>query len=78
VFDAFYANRLQLLQALNRQNHNIRFQFCKDFQQWVEEDRFAENLVSGDEATFHVFSGQPSQHKHLGHGTSSCSGGTRP
>jgi hypothetical protein len=41
---------------LNRQNHNIRFQFCKDFQQRLEEDGFAENLVFADEATFHVCS----------------------
>jgi hypothetical protein len=46
--------RLQLLQALNPQDHNLRFQFCVDFQQRLEEDGFAEKLVFSDEATFHV------------------------
>jgi hypothetical protein len=42
-----------MLQALNPQDHN-RFQFCVDFLQWLEEDRFAKKLVFSDEATFHV------------------------
>jgi hypothetical protein len=45
---------LQLLQALNPQDLNLRFQFCVDLQQWLEEEGFAENLVFSDEATFHV------------------------
>jgi hypothetical protein len=45
---------LQLLQALNPQDHNLCLHFCMDFQQWLEEDRFAEKLVFSDEATFHV------------------------
>jgi len=45
---------LQLLQALNPQDHNLHFHFCVDFQQWLEEDGFTEKLVFSDEATFHV------------------------
>ena len=45
---------LQLLQALNAQDHNLRLHFCLDFQQQLLEDGFAEKLVSSDEATFHV------------------------
>ena len=47
--------RLQLLQVLNPQDHNLRLHFCVDFQQRLEEDGFAEKLVFSDEATFHVF-----------------------
>jgi hypothetical protein len=36
------------------QDHNLRFKFCEDFQQRLEEDGFAEKLVFSDEATFHV------------------------
>ena len=46
--------RLQLLQALNPQDYNLRFHFRMDFQQRLEEDGFAEKLVFSDEATFHV------------------------
>jgi len=46
--------RLQLLQALNPQDQNLRFHFCVDFQQRLKEDGFAEKLVFSDEATFHV------------------------
>jgi len=46
--------RLQLLQVLNPQDHNLHFHFCMDIQQWLEEDRFAEKLVFSDEVTFHV------------------------
>ena len=46
--------RLQLLQALNTQDHNLRLRFCLDLQQRLREDGFAENLVFSDEATFHV------------------------
>jgi hypothetical protein len=46
--------RLQLLQALNPQDHNLRFHFCMDFQQRLEEGGFAEKLVFSDEVTFHV------------------------
>jgi hypothetical protein len=42
------------LQALNPQDQNLRFQFCVDFQQRLEEDEFAEKLVFSDEATFRV------------------------
>jgi hypothetical protein len=45
--------RLQLLQALNLQDHNLRLHFCVDFQQRLEEQGFAEKLVFSDEATFH-------------------------
>jgi hypothetical protein len=45
---------LQLLQALNPQDHNLYFQFHMDFQQQLEEDRFAEKLVFSDMATFHM------------------------
>jgi hypothetical protein len=41
--------RLQLLHALNPRDHN-RFHFSMDFQQWLEEDGFAEKLVFSDEA----------------------------
>jgi hypothetical protein len=34
--------RLQLLQALNPQDHNLHFQFCVDFQEQLEKDGFAE------------------------------------
>jgi hypothetical protein len=44
------AYRLQLLQALNPQDHNLRFQFCVGFQQRLEENGFAENQVFSDEA----------------------------
>jgi hypothetical protein len=46
--------RLQMLQALNPQDHNLRFQFCVDFQQQLEEDGFAEKLVFSDETILHV------------------------
>jgi hypothetical protein len=46
--------RLQLLQALNSQDHPLRFQFCVCFQQPLEEDGFAEKLVFSGETTFHV------------------------
>jgi hypothetical protein len=42
------------LQVLNPQDHNLHFQFCMDFQQQPEEDRFAEKLIFSDEVTFHV------------------------
>jgi hypothetical protein len=45
---------LQLLQALNLQDLNLRLHFCVDFQQRLEEDGFAENLVFSDEATFRM------------------------
>jgi hypothetical protein len=45
--------RLQLLQALNPQDHNLHFQVCVDFQQWLEEDGLAEKLVFSDKM-FHV------------------------
>ena len=71
--------RLQLLRALNPQDHNLRFHFCVDFQQWLEEDGFAEKLVFTDEATFHVC-GKVNRHnvRIWGHGKSSCNDGTRP
>jgi hypothetical protein len=47
--------RLPLLQALNPQDHIIRFHFCVDFQQRLEEDEFAKKLVFSEEATFHVW-----------------------
>ena len=37
--------RLQRLQALNPQDHNLRLRFCLDFQQRLLEDKFAEKLV---------------------------------
>jgi len=46
--------RVQLLQALNPQDHNLRSRFCLDFQQRLREDGFAEKLVFSDEVTFHV------------------------
>ena len=58
AFCAFYTNvfafRLQLLQALNPQDHNLLLRFCLDLQQWLLEDGFAEKLVFIDEAMFHV------------------------
>jgi hypothetical protein len=45
---------IQLLKALNPQDHSLPFQFCMDFQQQLEEDRFAEKLVFSDKAMFHV------------------------
>ena len=45
---------LQLLQVLNPQDHNLRFHFCMDFQQRLEEDGLVEKLVFSDDATFHV------------------------
>ena len=45
--------RLQLLQALNPQDHNLLLRFCLDFQQRLLEDGFAEKLVFSDETTFH-------------------------
>ena len=45
---------LQLLQALNPQDHNLRLGFCLDFQQQLLEEGFAEKLVFSEEATFHV------------------------
>ena len=53
---------LLLLQALNSQDHNLRFHFCMDFQQRLEEGGFAEKLVFSDEATFHVC-GKVNRHK---------------
>jgi len=46
--------RLQLLQALNPQDHNLHFHFFMDFKQQLEEDGFAEKLVFSDEAMFCV------------------------
>jgi hypothetical protein len=46
---------LQPLQVLNPQNHNLCFQFCVDFQQRLEEDRFSQKLIFSDEVTFHVY-----------------------
>jgi hypothetical protein len=46
--------RLQLLQTLNPQDHSLRLHFCVDFQQQLEEDRFAEKLVFSEKVTFHV------------------------
>jgi len=48
--------RLQLLQALNPHDHNLRLHFCVDFQLRLEEEGYAEKLVFSDEATFHVCS----------------------
>ena len=45
---------LQLLQALNPQDHNLCLHCCVDFQQWPDEDGFAEKLVFSNQATFHV------------------------
>jgi len=45
---------LQLLQVLTPQDHNLRFHFCVNFQQRLEEDVLAEKLVFSDNATFHV------------------------
>ena len=41
-------HQLQLLQALNPQDHNLHLHFCVDFQQWLEEEGFAEKLVFSD------------------------------
>jgi hypothetical protein len=46
--------RLQVLEALNPENYSLRFPFCVDFQQRLEEDVLAEKLVFDDKATFHV------------------------
>jgi len=46
--------QVQLLQALNPQDHNLHLRFCLDFQQRLREDGFAEKLVFSDEAMFHV------------------------
>ena len=46
--------RLQVLQTLNPQDHNLHLRFCLDFQQRLREDGFAEKLVFSDEAMFHV------------------------
>jgi hypothetical protein len=46
---------LQLLQALNPQDHKLRLHFCVDFQQQLEEDGFAEKLVFSDGAMFLVW-----------------------
>jgi hypothetical protein len=43
-----------MLQALNPQDRNLRFQFCVEFKQRLEEDRFADKLVFSDEATFYM------------------------
>jgi len=52
---------LQLLQALNPQDHNLCLHFCIDFQQRLEEDGFAKKLVFSEEAMFHVC-GKVSRH----------------
>jgi hypothetical protein len=46
--------QLQLLQALNSQDYNLHFHFCVDFQQWLEEEGFAEKLVFSEKGMFHV------------------------
>ena len=72
-------NRLQVLQALNPQYHNLRLQFCVDFQHRLEENGFAEKLVSSDEAKFHVCGNVNRRNVGIwGHGNSSCNDGTRP
>jgi hypothetical protein len=53
---------LQLLRVLNTQDHNLHFQFCVDFQQWLEENCFAEKLIFSDEVMFHVC-GKVNHHK---------------
>jgi len=40
--------RVQLLQALNPQDHNLRLRLCLGFQQRLREDGFAEKLVFSD------------------------------
>ena len=47
-------HQLQLLQALSPQDHNLRNQFCVNFQEKLHEDGFAERVIFLDEATFNV------------------------
>jgi len=71
--------RLQLLQALNPQDHILRLRFCLDFQQRLREDGIAEKLVFSDEATFHVCGKVNRQNVRIwGRRKSSCNNGIRP
>jgi hypothetical protein len=45
-----------LAAAVAALNHNLCFQFCMNFQQRLEEDKFAEKPVFSDEVTFYVCS----------------------
>ena len=45
---------LQLLQALNFQDHNLSIQFCVNFQEKLQEDGFAEKIIFSSKATFRV------------------------
>ncbi|GFG36192.1 hypothetical protein Cfor_06409 [Coptotermes formosanus] len=58
--------RLQLLHALNPRDHN-HFHFSMDFQQWLEEDGFAEKLVFSDEAVSCVCWGMENPHAMVEH-----------
>ena len=52
---------LQMLQALNPQNHNLRNHCCANFQEKPQKDGFGEKVISFDEATFHL-SGKVNRH----------------
>jgi hypothetical protein len=51
--------RLQLLQALTPQDHNLHHEFCLEFQEHLQEE--ADKLVFSDEACFHL-SGKVNRH----------------
>jgi hypothetical protein len=47
--------KLQLVQSSSNDNKIVRHSFCIDMQQWSEEDdAFFNQLISGDELTFHI------------------------
>jgi hypothetical protein len=58
VHSAQMSSRESILAAtvavLNPQDYSLHLHFYVDFQQQLEEDRFAEKLVFSDRATFHV------------------------
>ena len=46
---------------MSPQDHNLRRQYCINFQARLEEDGFVDEMIFSDEATFHV-SGNVNRH----------------
>jgi hypothetical protein len=53
--------KLQLVQALSCDDKRVSYSFRMSMQQWNEEDDFFNQLIFGDESTFHL-SGKVNKH----------------
>ena len=51
----------ETIQALSPQYHNLRTQFCVNFQKKLPGNRFAEKVIFSDEVIFHA-SGKVNRH----------------